>query len=559
MSIKHLTRKGRIALCTGAVVAVSASAVAIAQIPNGVPNANPRTQSPLNVVASPYVENPVGIFTRYGYLNDQPAADAKNGIYPESTKTEPDGNAYVKGISPGGPTPGYDYGSHFLYQSHENGKLNTGATGFQAYITRVNLDVKDPAHRITLQTPPDENGNTGFTRLDGSVYDPFNEQILGAQEGDASTTGGIVGSPVNWGASNTPPAAQTYLGSLGRGGYEGIRFDSKGNLIVLEDIGGSNVNDPDPSQSGKNARSPNSFVYRFVPKDGKSLDAGKLQVLQATVDGSPISYHGAGGCADSSGKTLVDDTFGSQILDLHSGTEFPVKWVTIHDTDTDGTTVFNANALAKTACGTPFKRPENGGFLPGTKFQHYVFDETGDTSAASGSDPNAAARGAWGSIFELSFPSTGSDTGTVKVVVNGDADHASFDTMALLDDHTILTGEDRGDALHAQLNKLDSLWSFDLNEPLNTITTNGKRLVALGRDPSATADTQHITPDSNTGSTSPSSYQNDGDNEVTGVIVSNGVATTRGLLGATAPQSGLHIFYTQQHGDNITYEIDQQQ
>ena len=64
----------------GAVVLVVA-AVAVAQIINGVPNANPRSGSPANIVANGFalqrvvngndtLENPAGIFARYGYLDD---------------------------------------------------------------------------------------------------------------------------------------------------------------------------------------------------------------------------------------------------------------------------------------------------------------------------------------------------------------------------------------------------------------------------------------------------------------------------------------------------------
>jgi len=37
--------------------------------------------------------------------------------------------------------------------------------------------------------------------------------------------------------------------------------------------------------------------------------------------------------------------------------------------------------VAKKAGGTPFKRPENGQFKPGTGFKKFFFDETGDTNA----------------------------------------------------------------------------------------------------------------------------------------------------------------------------------
>ena len=50
-------------------------------------------------------------------------------------------------------------------------------------------------------------------------------------------------------------------------------------------------------------------------------------------------------------------------------------------------------------------------------------------------------------------------------MVLGDADHASFDNVTFVDDEdTILVTEDRGDTLHDQLNKLDSIWAYKLNQ-----------------------------------------------------------------------------------------------
>jgi hypothetical protein len=53
-------------------------------------------------------------------------------------------------------------------------------------------------------------------------------------------------------------------------------------------------------------------------------------------------------------------------------------------------------------------------------------------------------------------------------------------------------------------------------------------------------------------------FTNDGDNEITGIHMSNGDASTRGILGAQRPRpfdDGWRLFWTQQHGDNVTWEI----
>jgi len=53
-------------------------------------------------------------------------------------------------------------------------------------------------------------------------------------------------------------------------------------------------------------------------------------------------------------------------------------------------------------------------------------------------------------------------------------------------------------------------------------------------------------------------FQNEGDNEITGWHTSSGDPTAAGILGAAVPKpfsGGWRTFYTQQHGDNVTWEI----
>ena len=96
-------RKGRdvrrvfVGAAVGAVVLVVA-AVAVAQIINGVPNANPRSGSPANIVANGFalqrvvngndtLENPAGIFARYGYLDDSTIQRDHHRPRPSPTRT----------------------------------------------------------------------------------------------------------------------------------------------------------------------------------------------------------------------------------------------------------------------------------------------------------------------------------------------------------------------------------------------------------------------------------------------------------------------------------------
>jgi hypothetical protein len=506
-------------LASAALVATASAGelrVLDTKLNGGIPSANQKVGTPdtlvppgfsLSLVAEgiDLLENPSGVITRYGFLSDA-----------SNTKTEPDENTYlVLDHNPGGPIAGYDYGRHFLFQGHEN-------AGNLAYITRINLDVANPDHRITLLTPPGANAQTGFNRVDGSTWNPFSRTLLFTQED--STVGGVIEMSADFDPTTGAGAGlRTLYGSLGRGGFEGIHPDDLGNVYIVEDIGGTSVNiDPADAASPKKARVPNSFVYRFVPNNPSDLSSGKLQALQVMIGGQPVQF-----VAVDAAHPL-GDAFSDNQLKLHTpGTSWPVRWVTVHDTAVQGSAPFNANTAAKAAGATPFKRPENGVFQPDSKFQSFFFDITGDTDAIAGNVPALAARGSWGGIFRIDLDRS-RQTGTISIVVLGDAGHAAFDNVAFADKDVLLAAEDRGDTLHTQLNKLDSVWAYDVNQP-----TRLARLVALGQDRMATAE----------------------DNEPTGVHFSDGDTSVKGLLGGKNPKEDGLLFFSQQHGENNLYQI----
>ena len=107
-------------------------------------------------------------------------------------------------------------------------------------------------------------------------------------------------------------------------------------------------------------------------------------------------------------------------------------------------TNFDANVEARAANATPFKRPENGRFVPGSGFKSYVFTVTGDTSSTAG---NCAARPRRLGRGPPHRPCrrVGAATATVHEVVSADGEHASYDSITFLDKNTISVGEDRGD------------------------------------------------------------------------------------------------------------------
>jgi len=462
----------------------------------------------------------------YGFAGDEPPVPVPGDVQTathkvEATKTEPDKNTYLTLTGQTGPDAGYDYGTHFVYQGHENS--TSGALGAAGYITRINLDADGP-HKVTLMASADKTGKL-LPPIDGSTWNPFAQRLMFTAEGGAG--GGAYMATLGF-----PSSVENLFGSMGQGGFEGIQNDSAGNIWIVEDSGG-------PTSAGApHAKVPNSFIYRFVPKRIDDPRFGKLQALQviSKQTGLPISFHGAD-----------TDTLSTDVQDLHTyGNVFTTHWVTIHDTGIDGTASFSANALAKAKLATPFKRPENGQFRPGSGFKEFFFDETGDTDVRTEA---GSAFGGFGGVMKLSQVSPTADDGQLSLFFLGDEAHAGFDNCAFWSSNTIVFVEDRGDTLHAQLNALDSAWLFDVTVDYSNPANQPTRLLAQGRDFAATLDSQLG---------GQPGFQNDGDNEITGFHISNGDPSTKGILGAQAPHpfsSGWRVFYTAQHGLNRTLEV----
>jgi len=511
------------------------AATGFAADPTHVPTANPKKPGIVQAdVLSPElyqvalaqgaiaVENPTSLIGFYGYNTDGPMmpapGDSPSATHKvEASKTEPDKNTYLILRNQKGPDANYSYGTHFLFQGHE--------TGLNGYLTRINLDA-DGAHRVTLMADRDIN-NKPLPLMDGSTWYPWSSRLLLTAELGAN--GGV------WQATTDfPSQVEDISGITGRGGYEGIQADSSGNLIIAEDVGGA------AGAKSPQAKQPNSFIYRLIPNDTSDLrKGGKLQALQVIGrSGSPIVFH----AGDADGDILSQN-----VRDLHTyGIVLRTTWVTLHDTAQDGFVPFDANALAKAKFATPFKRPENGVFRPGTNFTEYYFDETGDTDnrTQAGSD-----FGGFGSVMKLTLIAN-SDAGSIQLFYLGDVNHTGFDNVAFWSKDRLVFVEDRGDTLHTQANALDSGFMFDVTANYGVAAAPQPiRILAQGRDPSATIDSGFL------GMTG---FNNDGDNEITGIHVSDGDATVNGILGAKEPTlftNGWRLFYTGQHGNNVTYEV----
>ena len=127
------------------------------------------------------------------------------------------------------------------------------------------------------------------------------------------------------------------------------------------------------------------------PKDPSDLkQGGKLQALQVFgKDGKPITFTDGDVSATSNPPKYVD---------LHNGASYKTAWIDLVTTTSASVLPGpDANKLARDGKATPFKRPENGVFQPGSGFKKFYFTETGDTNALS----PATTSGGFGGIFVL--------------------------------------------------------------------------------------------------------------------------------------------------------------
>jgi hypothetical protein len=550
-SLLAVALAGGVALSGLAVMTPAGAADSLTGLPSANPKApgltSPTVLSPelaqlVRAQGSMTVENPQDGVGYYGYDSVDntppllPTLVARSLV--EAHKTEPDKNVYLVLKGQTGPDATYDYGTHFLFQGHES--TTAGASG---YVTRVNLDA-DPAHRVTILATRDQAGQ--LPAFDGVTYNPFDRKLLLTAEAGCSSSAGVWAGSPSYAANAVSSSFTNVSGILGRGGYEGVQVASDGSIWMVEDVGGSAVS---VNGSSTKAKYPNSYVYRFVPVDKTDLAlGGRLQALQVT--------------SARTGEALTASTltpFGDDIADLHTyGTSFATRWVTVHDTATQGTTSFCATDAAKAAGATPFKRPENGVFRPGSDFGDFFFTETGDTDRRSPANDSSMSTdqsvanpdnryGGLGGVFRLHQASPSADTGTLTLAVKGDLAHTGLDNITFLTSKLVAVGEDAGDTLHTQRNALDSGYLYDVTQSAPAAV----RFIKEGRDPSATVDAA-------LGASGAAGFSNDGDNEITGIHVSDGDPSVRGLLGAEEPDpfdGRWRVFWTQQHGDNTTYEI----
>ena len=157
-------------------------------------------------------------------------------------------------------------------------------------------------------------------------------------------------------------------------------------------------------------------------------------------------------------------------------------------------------------------KPQRGAFRSQAGFKEFYFDETGDTNATSLENPN----GGWTGVFKLKQKDPSADSGTLSLFYKGDAAHAGFDNVTFISRDQISFVEDAGATLHGQRNALDSGFVLNVKTTYANPANQPIRWLAQGRDASATLDAANA-----------GFGTNEDDNEITGILVSNGLTKRR--------------------------------
>ena len=241
-------------------------------------------------------QDPVGW---YGYNNDAPSPD--DAALPQMVATparrtrrrRPSPTRTPTSSSRGqtGADPTYDYGTHFLFQGHEVGGLVDGA---ERYITRINLDA-DAAHRVTLLATTDSTGaadrrdrrlDLGSVGAAAAVHD--GERAAPDVRGDGRAIPSTVDRRLR---RARPRRLRGHPGRLRR-----QHLDRRGHRRRR-------------ASQGTTAKRPNSFVYRYVPRQPGDLDARQAAGAAGHgTHGQPVTFDVAGARSTRPTRSLSTPT-----------------------------------------------------------------------------------------------------------------------------------------------------------------------------------------------------------------------------------------------------------
>ena len=279
--------------------------------------------------------------------------------------------------------------------------------------------------------------------------------------------------------------------------------------------------------------SPNSFLYRYVPAQPGDLRNGKLQVLQALNDrrATPITVRrhkpSLNNARPASRCTRTASVFKTTVD--HASTTRPS---TAHDP-------FNANdagqgderhavqASRRTASSVP---------APG--FRDFDFTETGDTSSAS------TLPGRYGAVFHQLTRFAGREGHPLTPFFIGNKTHTGLDNIQFPPHDQLARG--RGRRRHSARPAERARLRLGVRPRRRLRRGRPPRWLAEGRDSSATR--RHSTARASAKRRRQRDHRyprSNGDNR-------SGVPAPRSR---TLTDKHWRWFYTQQHGDNLTYEL----
>ena len=360
-----------------------------------------------------------------------------------------------------GADPKYDYGTHFLYQGHE---LDTadGRLHHAHQPRRRRRPPRDEARRDRgrRQTPIPE--------IDGSTWDPFAQRLLFTTEGGAE--GGV-----DRGARSTIPSkVSTLWGVLGQGGYEGIQNDQLRQRLHRRGHRRPGRQGQHARQAAEQLRLPLPAERPDQPRQGRQAAGAAGRVARASRRrSSSTTARPTPTSSRPTPRTCTPTAMSSRRCGSRSTT--PTK---------DGTAAFDANAAAKKAGGTPFKRPENGQFKPGTGFKKFFFAETGDTTLTTEA---GTQYGGFGAIQELRQDPK-SDKGTLRLFYQSDKAHSSFDNVTFFDKTHVIVRAGPGRRPAQRRSTRSTRASCSTSTGTTPSGAQPVRVIAEGRDPSATID-----------------------------------------------------------------------
>ena len=271
------------------------------------------------------------------------------------------------------------------------------------------------------------------------------------------------------------------------------------------------------------AKQPNSFVYRFVPNDPRDLTkGGKLQALQveSLAHGQPIAFHAGAGRR----RHHVGRHEGPAHLRHSRSRRTGSRSTTPPPTAPRRSTPTRS---PRRAGGTPFKRRRTAQFRPGTELHGVLLRPRPAT-------PNAAPRpaptyGGFGAVLKLDAGSPSArQRARCALFYRGDAAHAASTTSPSWRRDTVVVVEDAGDsAAHASATR-------STPATCSTSTPTTPPGAPAGALSSPRAATPSATIDSALCAAAPG-FQNDGDNEITGIHVSDGDPTAAACSAPRCP------------------------